>query len=87
MRKTLDQKAAQERCALHTAKELHEKADGLIFTLRMMACDADGLTASECYAARKECQTAIAALENLANLTRARAEAGVAEIFKSAEAT
>jgi len=61
--------AAQARHQF-TAQQINAKASDLIFSLRLLRWDADGLLGTHCYAARKECDSAMTALENLRELTR-----------------
>ena len=56
--------AAQARHQF-TAQQINAKASDLIFSLRLLRWDADGLLGTHCYAARKECDSAMTALENL----------------------
>lgn len=54
----------------YTAQTMNAKASDLVFSLRLLNWDADGLAGNHCYAARKECNAAITAMENLLALTR-----------------
>jgi hypothetical protein len=61
--------AAQARHQF-TAENMNAKASDLIFSIRLLRWDADGLAGETCYAARKEVDAALTALENLRRLTR-----------------
>lgn len=71
MSMTIKQKReAAEARHQYTAQTMNAKASDLVFSLRLLNWDADGLAGNHCYAARKECNAAITAMENLLALTR-----------------